>query len=177
MSTAPCRHHDWHIHPHPETNGRALKICEVCPALKACAAEALHAGDSLDGSYQRPANDVVQGGVVCQGDYRDVAEQLAAVAGEPVPDYRDHRPRLHPPGECRGCGAPMRRRQRNPNMLPLFDVGAVEHMGHGYCTDCYMRQRRERHHGTKTAVDKTAVHDEHPVETLGSEIESYPRSA
>ena len=66
-----------------------------------CALDALTAGDSLDKAHKRPAMDVIQAGVMCDGDQR-TADELAAIAGVPAPVV-DTEERFIPPSHCLGC--------------------------------------------------------------------------
>ncbi|CAB0634971.1 hypothetical protein CIP107566_00515 [Corynebacterium diphtheriae] len=132
----PC-----HRKPRQFTNPRigspqaeaAKRACRACPILTKCAKDALHAGDSLDRNFTRPATGVIQAGVLCTGDVW-TAQQLAEIAGVPVPTYHDHIERPKIGDQCKSCGKPMGAWTRNPaESLP---EGWVMHYARGYCTNC-----------------------------------------
>ena len=112
MGTPPChRSKNTAFHnptsSHPRSVRAAVAICKECPIRRECARDALTSGTSLDGSYTRPANDVVQAGVVCRGD-QGTAIRLAAIAGvEVLPTYAEQEARGHRPDECQHCHRPM----------------------------------------------------------------------
>lgn len=108
----------------------AVKLCEYCPLKRRCALDALHSGDSLDGSVTSPANDVIAAGVVCVGD-EATAEALAAVAGVDVPKYRASSARSKAPERCVNCRHMMVSWTRNK-----VPEGYVMHHARGYCTGC-----------------------------------------
>ncbi|PRQ11754.1 hypothetical protein C1Y63_04920 [Corynebacterium sp. 13CS0277] len=124
---------------HPDALA-AMDACTGCPALARCAAQALHAGTSLDGRTTAPAAGVIQAGVYCTGD-ADTAAQLAAIAGTPAPRYQRHRPRPTIPHHCQGCHKPLHPWTRNPEQIP---EGHVMHYARGYCTGCRARYRRAK---------------------------------
>lgn len=169
MVKSPCRHTDWHINPQPETTPQAISMCHDCPIIQQCAREALTAGTSLDGSYVRPANDVIQAGVVCEGDEL-TGVALSLIAGIPIPEYRDMKPRYQPPEMCAGCNDPMVKRRRDGAPLPN---GTVAHTAQGLCTRCYKRMQSGLLDlptvGQATANNESA-------DALGTQIEAHKNS-
>lgn len=140
MATAPCQNHHIFTNPqpfHPDTFD-AMDMCEVCPLRRKCALDALTAGDSLDKAHKRPAMDVIQAGVMCDGDQR-TADELAAIAGVPAPVV-DTEERFIPPTHCVGCKKPMVARIKG---IPL-DASTLTHAAHGYCRICDARRRRAK---------------------------------
>ena len=136
----PCLNHQIFTNPqpfHPDTFD-AMDMCELCPMRRKCALDALTAGDSLDKAHKRPAMDVIQAGVMCDGDQR-TADELAAIAGVPAPVV-DTEERFIPPSHCLGCKKPMIARIKG---IPL-DVGTLTHAAHGYCRICDAKRRRAK---------------------------------
>lgn len=124
------------------------EICQSCPLLKTCAKDALYSGTSLDGHYTRPANNVIQAGVLCTGDHRTAAE-LAQIAGLPTPAYRNCVPRQKPPATCLSCHQAMVSWTRR-----TVPEEHVMHYARGYCTNC--------RGAYQAAMDKAAAIDERP---------------
>lgn len=111
----------------------ATEMCHQCPMLQACALDALHGGNSLDGNMTRPATDVLQAGFHCRGDAR-TARKLAAIAGVPTPpEYRDQAPRNFAPDQCVNCKKPMHKWTRFPEEIP---AGHVMAYARGHCVNC-----------------------------------------
>ena len=115
----------------PEHSLRAaIRVCEACPIRRACARDALTAGNSLDGDYTRPANEVIQAGIVCHGD-QATARALAAIAGVRPPRYRSKGTRPRPASSCINCHTPM-----VPWTREEVPAGHVMHYARSYCTGC-----------------------------------------
>ena len=164
MGTPPChRSKNTAFHnptsSHPRSVRAAVAICKECPIRRECARDALTSGTSLDGSYTRPANDVVQAGVVCRGD-QGTAIRLAAIAGvEVLPTYAEQEARGHRPDECQHCHRPMVQwtRDRVPE-------GFVAHYARGFCQGCrkayseFMRSQPKRQRGLRKPVDRKRHH-------------------
>ena len=119
---------------------RARATCRTCPLLRGCALDALHAGTVLDESWQRPAADVVQAGVICRGD-ADTATALAEVARVEVPEYQDKftRRMIREGDTCRNCHRPLVSWTRDPEEVP---EGYVMHHGRQHCVNCRTQYRR-----------------------------------
>lgn len=136
----------------------AVKVCQSCPILRQCAADALHSGSTLDSSYTRPASAVVQAGVVCRGD-GDTARALAEIAGVEVPRYRTKKRRTAPPRQCTNCHRPM-----VPWTREDVPEGYVMHRGRGICTKCRaayqedMERRGRLRHGLHKQIDRGRRH-------------------
>lgn len=118
---------------------QAIAACHHCPLIRQCAADALRAGDSLDGSLRAPATGVIAAGVICTGDPH-TAQQLAAIAHVDPPKPRARRPRMRRPDNCLGCGRHMTVRQYGADVHLTPDI--VTHCAHGYCRDCDKQRRR-----------------------------------
>lgn len=122
----------------------AIRICEACPIRRRCALDALHSGDSLDGSITSPANDVIAAGVVCEGD-KATGVALAGIAGVPPPVYHVGTKRSRVPDRCVNCRHMMVSWTRD-----AVPEGYVMHRGRGYCTNC-----RRAHSLELREVDKS----------------------
>ena len=85
----------------PNAIAAALKMCEHCPIKKQCAQDALTAGSSLNDGAPVPASDVIQGGVVCYGDY-ETTIKLSQVAGYAI-NLGGTEHRNQAPDRCRNC--------------------------------------------------------------------------
>lgn len=134
-------------------------MCGGCPIRRECARDALTSGTSLDGSYTRPANDVIQAGVICRGD-QGTAIRLAAIAGvEVLPVHEEQEARGHRPDECRHCHRPMVQWTRD--QVP---DGYAMHHARGYCTGCrkayaeHMKSQPKRQRGLRKPVDRKRHH-------------------
>lgn len=164
MGTPPChRSKNTAFHnpasAQPRSVRAAVVICEACPIRRECARDALTSGTSLDGSYTRPANDVIQAGVICRGD-QGTAIRLAAIAGvTELPEYVEQEARAVAPDECRHCHRPMVKwtRDRVPE-------GYVAHHARGFCQGCrkayseFMRSQPKRQRGLRKPVDRKRHH-------------------
>lgn len=125
------------INPTPNDspdNRRAISMCNACPIIRECAELALTSGNTLKPGFAGPAQDVIQAGVVCRGDL-STAFALAAVAGQPVPDYQsmETERRAEAPDECVHCEQPMVPWRRDKSTIP---EGYREHHARGYCSEC-----------------------------------------
>lgn len=139
MHVPPCHRSRVYTAPAeypPETVAAAVAVCLECPLRAACAAAALEAGVSLDGNWTRPAAGVIAAGVVCPEEGTEHAAQLAAVAGVPLPEYRDTRPRNHPEDRCRSCRTPMTSWTRTEPT-----EGYAMHYARGFCAGCRIQYR------------------------------------
>lgn len=139
MNVAPCHRSRVHTAPEEyplEAVEAAVAVCLECPLRAACAAAALEAGVSLDGNWTRPAVGVIVAGVVCPDEGVEHAAQLAAVAGVPLPEYRDARPRNHPGGCCRSCHTPMTSWSRTG-----APDGYALHYAQSFCSGCRIQYR------------------------------------
>lgn len=117
----------------PQAVRAAIKICRECPVRRECAAEALHAGELLEG-IDLPATDVIAAGIVCTGTMT-TARQLAALAKVPVPEYSTvafTRPN-YIGRPCLSCGRTLSKWTRIPEEVP---PGTVMHYGRQYCVHC-----------------------------------------
>lgn len=140
----------------------ALRICEMCPTRVDCAKQALTAGSSLDGSTRGPAADVIQAGVICQGD-EETAVALSRVAGVAPPPIREKKRRRQSPTQCRECAQPMTSWTRGE-----VPEGTKMHHARGWCVDCrshyaeYMRKHRAARpvEATRKQTDRKRHHPE-----------------
>lgn len=139
MGTPLCAGQRAYTDPDHPGAADAIAACHHCPLIRTCAADALRAGDSLDGSMRAPATGVIAAGVICTGDPH-TAKQLAAIAHVPAPQPRARRTRMRRPDNCLGCGRPMAVRPRGSNVHLTPDI--VTHCAHGYCRDCDKQRRR-----------------------------------
>lgn len=141
----------------------AVKICEACPLIQACARDALTAGDLQEDGTRAVADGVLQAGVICRGDQATV-DALRAVAGLPnhpqAPRSRIIRSRgtIQEGQRCRECSRPLWKFTRDPSEIP---DGYVMLYARGWCVHCRVaykqataqapkritreRQRRPRH--------------------------------
>lgn len=127
------------LHTHHPYAEHCATLCMDCPLLRHCAHKAMTAGNTIDGHWQTPAADVIQAGVVCNGD-KATARHLAAIAGTTtLPPIRHRKPKPKPPTHCLGCGQRMVTR---PKGKPL-PKDLVTHAAHGYCRVCDATRRRQ----------------------------------
>lgn len=108
-------------------------MCHHCPLRMKCAAEALKAGDTLDGERKAPAVDVIQAGVWLDGTN---ADNLYTLAGVCTPAKKQRTPT---PRHCRECHREMVPRDKKISL----DASIVTHVARGYCRVCYARLKRE----------------------------------
>ena len=117
----------------PQAVQAAVKICRECPVRRECAAEALHAGELMEG-IDLPATDVIAAGIVCTGTIT-TARQLAALAKVPVPEYSTvafTRPN-YIGRPCLSCRRTLSKWTRIPEEVP---PGTVMHYGRQFCVHC-----------------------------------------
>ena len=139
----------------PNAIAAALKMCEHCPIKKQCAQDALTAGSSLNDGATVPASDVIQGGVVCYGDY-ETTIKLSQVAGHAI-NLGGTEHRNQAPDRCRNCHEPMVQWHR-----AITPEGYVKHYARGFCTRCrgaYSRWKKENnitsaHRGLRKPIDR-----------------------
>lgn len=139
MGRPLCAGNRAYTDPNHRDAHQAIAACHHCPLIRQCAADALRAGDSLDGSMRAPATGVIAAGVICTGD-QHTAAQLAQIAHVPAPQPRARRTRMRRPDNCLGCGRPMTVRPRGDGVHLTPDI--VTHCAHGYCRDCDKQRRR-----------------------------------
>lgn len=135
MDKAPCHRskNRAFINPDaapPNAIRAAIRICEGCPLRIACAASALTAGTTLDGSRKAPVTGVIQAGIVCRGDLT-TAWELSIIADRPIPDYQATVTRRVINDHCTHCNKPMVSWTRDK-----VPSGHVMHYSRGYCTNC-----------------------------------------
>ncbi|MDK8799545.1 WhiB family transcriptional regulator [Corynebacterium coyleae] len=111
---------------------RAKKVCQTCPALKACAREALYAGTDHRFEVPAPAHSVVMAGVLCDGS-EDALTALEDVAGIQGIYKGKKRAFVEFGTPCRNCNKPMVPWSRYQPRLP---EGYSMHRGRGLCVEC-----------------------------------------
>lgn len=149
--TPACSRPPWHRLPvfiSPDTapaamRQRALDLCQSCPLLQQCAADALTTGEPLTdyGTGGTVARGVIMGGVICDGSPTATAA-LRATAGPLAPPPRPQPHRRTVMGQpCVSCGRPLHPWTRTPETIP---PGHVMHHARGYCVDCREAYKRAR---------------------------------
>lgn len=159
--TAPCHRTKNPAFTNPDSASQqainaAKKMCQHCPLIQQCAKDALTSGSDLIGNT-KPADGVLQAGVICTGDYTTEME-LAAVAGLGEVVQHERRRRVKAATHCVNCGAPMVRWNRHEVSAP---EGFVMHYARGFCTECRSAYARAFPRGSVRGLRKPVDRKRH----------------